>query len=147
LKNIRHLATFCNKYPLQRDIFCMCEALLLFGWLLVGLKEGPICRNTPFGLVFCSGLIIVYSAHSHKCSYIIVSLSLLSWIHTPTKGYRLQIATLIVHSRFVSPMYPCFVVDTLLHLSLRSSLRVLKYLLTRDKSLVIGWPVCLLVHS
>jgi hypothetical protein len=34
------LVVFHNKYPLQRDIFCcsealllMCEALLLFGWL------------------------------------------------------------------------------------------------------------------
>jgi hypothetical protein len=55
------LAPFSNKYPLQRDIFCcsealllMCEALLLFGWLgflrSFGAGFGLLC----FGLL-CFG--------------------------------------------------------------------------------------------
>jgi hypothetical protein len=58
LKNSSHLASFSNKYPLQRDIFCCSEALLLFGWL----KRGPHLEKSCFWLGFCSGLIIVYSA-------------------------------------------------------------------------------------
>jgi hypothetical protein len=40
MKKYPLLVPFCNKYPLQRDIFCLCEALLLFGWLGFGWALG-----------------------------------------------------------------------------------------------------------
>jgi hypothetical protein len=83
LKNIQRLAAFSNKYPLQRDIFCMCEALLLFGWLGFGWSEVGL-RLVWFGLVlFCSALQLLLSYRvttfhfyaSHKCSYLVIKYS------------------------------------------------------------------------
>jgi hypothetical protein len=60
-KNIPHLALFNNKYPLQRDIFCMCEALLLFGWLGFGWSEVGLIW---FGVVLlCSAIVAQLSCH------------------------------------------------------------------------------------
>jgi hypothetical protein len=61
LKNIPHLVPFSNKYPLQRDIFCMCEALLLFGWLGFGWSEVGLIW---FGVVLlCSAIVAQLSCH------------------------------------------------------------------------------------
>jgi hypothetical protein len=59
LKNISHLTEFSNKYPLQRDIFCMCEALLLFGWLGFGWPGWPKGWFGSIWVVFiCSQLML-----------------------------------------------------------------------------------------
>jgi hypothetical protein len=92
LKNSSHLASFSNKYPLQRDIFCcsealllMCEALLLVGpfWLLIVVS----CLHLSLRSSYMHSYLFVYSvlkhcAHTSCCLHVIAfALLMYHYVH------------------------------------------------------------------